>query len=97
MLFWGRKLGFSIEITPTFDKAFSKVPEDIKKRVIVCLQKLKEGETSGVRLHRLRGLNPPVYKFDVLPNKSWQVACERKGDTIKLLTIGTHKFMDRSY
>ncbi len=92
-----KQLGFTIKTTPTFDKAFSKAPEDIKKKVLLCLQKLKDGETSGLRFHRLKGIRPPVYKFDVLSNKSWQIACEMDGEEIKLLAIGTHKFMDRSF
>lgn len=88
---------YTITTTETFDETFSKVPDDIKKRAVVCLQKLKAGEINGLRFHRLTGFRPPVYKFDVLPNKSWQIACEKQGDTIKLLAIGTHKFMDRKY
>lgn len=90
-------MAFTIVTTETFEKAYSKVPEDIKKSLKGCLEKLKAGEESGIRLHRLTNYRPPIYKFDILSNKSWQVACERQGNTLKLLTIGTHKFMDRKY
>lgn len=90
-------MGYTILITETFDNSYSKVPEEIKSRFLVCLEKLKNGEEGSLRLHRLDGFKPPIFKFDVLPNKSWQVACHREGNKLILLTIGTHKYMDRKY
>jgi hypothetical protein len=38
---------------------------------------------------------PTLYKFDVFPNKSWQVSFELDGTTAVLMRICTHKEMDR--
>ena len=79
--------------TESFERALNKAPIDIQDKVIECLEKIKQGQR--LRLHRLTDKRPPVWKFDVLPNKSWQVALRIDGNVYTLLDLGTHKYMDR--
>ena len=84
-----------MELTESFEKAISKVPIDIQEKAADKIDSLLEGKTGSIRLHRLTGFRPPLWKMDVMPNKSWQIVLEIIGDTYRLLDIATHKEMDR--
>lgn len=84
-----------LELSDNFNKAFSKVPIDIQLKVEEKIDKLLSGQTTGVRLHRLTGFRPPLWKMDIMSNKSWQIMLEIRGEVYRLIDIGTHKEMDR--
>ena len=87
----------TFEYSDTFDKTYGKAPDNVKEQVQECLKKIIRGDVGSLRIHRLNNYKPPVFKFDVFPNKSWQVAFHREGDNYKLLRLGTHKYMDKTF
>ncbi len=87
----------TILTTEAFNKLYRKAPKDVQIKFKERIRKLKAGETGALREHPLKGFKPTVYKFDVFPNKSWQVSFHKDGETYTLLSIGPHKFMDRLY
>ena len=84
--------------SPTFLQQYEGLAPDIKERVGKALQKFKENPRAGsLRFHRLTDVKPPVWKIDVLPNRSWQVAMHITGDTCELIAVCSHKDMDKLF
>lgn len=82
----------------TFNDQFAKLKPDIKRATLDALRKFKENPAAkSLRFHRLSSVKPPVWKIDVFTDHSWQIAMRIDGDRCTLLTIGTHKLMDRVY
>lgn len=82
--------------TEQFNKRYNKTPVDIQKAVDEALEGFSQNPEAGkYRLHTMKGLKPPIWKIDVLPNHSWQISMRREGDTYTLLSLNTHKGADK--
>lgn len=88
----------AFEYAPSFKKKFEKLKPSVKEGALAALKKFKKNpDAASLRLHRLTDVDPPIWKIDVFPDRSWQIAMRIEGDTCTLLRIGPHKEMDRSY
>lgn len=86
------------DFAPSFQKKFEKLKPNIKEGVTAALKKFKKNpEAAALRLHRLSDVEPPIWKIDVFPDRSWQIAMIIEGNLCTLLRVGTHKEMDRTY
>jgi hypothetical protein len=84
------------DYTERFASDLRSAPEDIRNAAKDALDLLKANPRAGkLRLHRLHDYKPPLWKIDVLSNKSWQVAFEMSGTTAILRRLATHKQIDR--
>lgn len=86
---------FTVEFSPSFEEKFNLLPATIQDGTVEAIRKLTKGLHSSIRLHRYTGVRPPYCFFDALPNHSYQIACERKGDRFLLLDIDTHKKIEK--
>jgi len=73
------------------------LPENVRSAANTALKLLKQNpRAKSLRLHTLKGTRKPtIWKIDVLPNHSWQIAFEMDGTTAVLRRIGTHRDIDR--
>ena len=86
------------QFSPTFLKGFEKLKPEIKKAAVSALNKFKETpQAKSLRFHRLSSVKPPVWKIDIFTDHSWQIAMRVEGETCILLSVDTHKNMDRRY
>ena len=86
------------DYSPTFTRQYKKLSPQIKKAVKEALETFKKTpQAKSLRFHRLSSVKPPVWKIDVYPDHSWQIAMRISGETCTILTVGTHKMMDRTY
>ncbi|MFZ4539492.1 MAG: type II toxin-antitoxin system RelE family toxin [Propionivibrio sp.] len=86
----------TLDSTPRFDKQLSAAPPDIRTAAFAALDALVENPSAGkLRLHRIKGYNPALWKIDIFQNKSWQIAFELHGSTAKLRFLGRHRTADR--
>ena len=86
----------ALDSTPRFDKQLAAASPDVQSAAIAALDALIENPSAGkLRLHRLKGYNPALWKIDVFPNKSWQIAFQLDGTTAKLRFLGSHGAADR--
>lgn len=85
------------DFTESFRRELGAAPEDVREALKGVLHRAMENPEAGaLRFHSLKGYGKPtLYKFDVFPNKSWQVSFELDGTTAVLIRICTHKEMDR--
>ena len=79
-----------------FKARYRKLPQDIRALVGPALKLLKENPSAKkLRLHPLSGYDPKLWKIDLLPNRSWQLAFYLEGTKAVLCFVGTHKDADR--
>ncbi len=79
-----------------FKARYRKLPPDIKALVGPALKLLMENPgAKKLRLHPLNGYDPKLWKIDLLPNHSWQLAFHLEGTKAVLCFVGTHKDADR--
>jgi plasmid stabilization system protein ParE len=85
------------DFTASFRGELAAAPEDVRIALKDVLRRARENPEAGaLRFHSLKGYGKPtLYKFDVFPNKSWQVSFELDGTTAVLIRVCTHKEMDR--
>ena len=86
------------KVVPTerFQKDAENVSLDIKKAASDAIKLLiKNPQANSLRLHRLSGYKPPLWKIDVFTNKSWQIVFELHGDIATLKRLVTHKEANR--
>ncbi|MDD2743014.1 MAG: hypothetical protein PHV02_12115 [Rhodocyclaceae bacterium] len=86
----------SLNATPKFTKDIAGVSEEIKTSAANALKLLLTNpQANSLRLHRMSGYKPPLWKIDILPNKSWQIVLEIHGEVATLKRLLTHKEADR--
>lgn len=84
------------DYTVQFSNDLKSVSPEVQDAAKDALKALLSNPRAGkLRLHRLSGYKPPLWKIDVFPTKSWQIAFEMRGTTAVLWRLATHKQMDR--
>ncbi len=79
-----------IVLTEEFKKAYKKLPEDIKKKAKKQLKFLNSNPAHpSLRIHKLNG------EWEFYVDIHYRGLFLREGDKYILLTIGTHKIVDR--
>lgn len=81
-----------------FAADLKSVAPDIQDAANAALKELlRHPSANKLRLHPLKAHKPTVWKIDVFPNKSWQIAFNLEGETAILLHLYKHKKMDSTY
>lgn len=83
--------------TDSFDQDVRAAPDDVVRDAEAARRRLiGNPQAQSLRVHALSGYGKPtIYKFDVRPDRSWQITFELDGDIAVMLRLGTHKQIDR--
>ena len=77
-------------LTAEFKEAYKKLPTDIKKKVIKQLNYLELNPAHpSLRIHKLNG------EWEFYVDIFYRCFFLRQGNKFTLLTVGTHKLVDR--
>lgn len=85
-----------VSYTESFKQDLDRAPVDVRSAALDAIGRLVENpRAKSLRVHTLNGYRPTIFKFDVFPNRSWQISFELVGEDCTLRRLRTHRAMDR--